>query len=343
MSSPRDRSSGYDWAESATPSDPAPITLPDRRAEGPVPITTPSDPAPWAPVPGPDPVDPLAPPASARSGTEEGFDPAALGRPDPDALPRELPSGPHGAPLFGWDEPDDPAEDPERRARRSRRAVLIGIVALQAAAVLIIGGLALRGAMDLVGPEPAPGAADPGAAPTGPAAPRTTPAAPTGATGPSDPGTVTDAQERELADGTGAYDSPGEVGVHTFSWPTWTDGTLSVTALAVDPEATLPAAAGEDVIQEGYRLVSVTYEARYEGPGTFAPVEELWLTAETDRTYYQDVAVGLVADPMRSAPKLRDGESARFTSLFIVAEDELEGVRLGAQTFDGEMLYYAVR
>lgn len=328
MPSPRDSSSGYEWAETSTPSDPEPIALPDRAALGPVPLTTPPE------------------PDAPRAPAEPTFDPAALGRRDPDEVPRELPEGPYGAPVFGWDDEDDADRDSAesaRRARRSRRALLVGIVALQASALLIVGSLAVRGALDLVGPEDGAGtAADPGVAPTGPTAPRSSPATTTGPSQPEDPGTVTDAQQREVTDGTGRYESPARVGEHTFSWPTWTDGTLSVTALEVDLEATLPAAADEDVVQDGYRLVSVAYEARYEGPGQFAPIEELWLTAETDRTYYQDVAVGLVEDPMRAAPKLRDGETARFTSLFIVAEDELDSFRLGAQTYDGELLYYGV-
>ena len=72
------------------------------------------------------------------------------------------------------------------------------------------------------------------------------------------------------------------------------------------------------MVQDGYRLVLATYEVRYDGPGQLAPAEELWLTGESDRTYFPDIAEGLVDDPMKHIDPLQGGETARFRSAFLV-------------------------
>src|SRR5690606_23931523 len=97
-------------------------------------------------------------------------------------------------------------------------------VLVQAVALVVTVGLVVGGLQRLFGAE---------AAPSGAAATEQEPT--TDAAGQErEPGTVTDAAGRELTDGTGHYDDPATVGVHTFAWPTWTDGTLSVTAQEVD-------------------------------------------------------------------------------------------------------------
>ena len=140
--------------------------------------------------------------------------------------------------------------------------------------------------------------------------------------------------------GTGGHPRPATVGEHTVSWSAWTDGALSVTPLELDTAATAPGADGKDVVQDGYRLVLVTYEVRYDGPGQLAPAEELWLTGESDRTYFPDIAEGLVPDPMTSISPLDSGESSRFRSAFLVPEKEVDTFRLGVETFSGELLYF---
>ena len=209
------------------------------------------------------------------------------------------------------------------------------MVAVQGAAAVAIVALVLGAGQNLLGG----GAADPSAAP--PSAPATRSAPPAQTEQPREPGTVLDADGREVTDGTGGYDRPATVGEHTVAWSVWTGGTLSVTPLAVDLDATLPGASGEGAIQEGYRLVLVEYEVRYDGTGHLAPAEELWLTGESSRTYFPDVAEGLVPDPMKRITPLADGASARFHSAFVVPEAEVESFRLGVETFSGEVLYFA--
>lgn len=80
---------------------------------------------------------------------------------------------------------------------------------------------------------------------------------------------------------------------------------------------------------------------RYDGPGRLAPAEELWLTGESDRTYFPDIAEGLVPDPMKRISPLGSGESQTFHSAFLVPETEIDSFRLGVETFNGEILYFA--
>ncbi|MFC7457476.1 hypothetical protein ACFQS2_09780 [Brachybacterium sp. GCM10030267] len=206
---------------------------------------------------------------------------------------------------------------------------IVAIVALQVVGMLAAVGLVVGGAVRLLDTgEPAP--AQPPAAT--PSEQETDPE--------REPGEVTDSAGRPVTDGTGGFDDPATVGEHTVSWSTWSDGTISVTPTDVDTEATLPGAAGEDVVEDGFRMVMVTFEVRYDGPGRLAPVEELWLTGESERSYYQDAAEGLVPDPMEAIEPLGDGESATFRSIYILPEPEVAGFRLGVETFNGEVLYF---
>ena len=237
-----------------------------------------------------------------------------------------------GAPRFEY-----PAEEEaEQTSRRLPAWSLVVIVALLVIALIAAVSLMVSGVLHLTEEDPAPAGAPP------PPSAASTPSEGSGQQQ-SRPGVVTDADGTELRDGTGAYEDPALIGEHTFSWRAWTDGTISVRGLEVDLDATLPGADGTDVVQDGYRLVAVTYEVSYDGPGQLAPVEELWLTGETDRAYVRDIAPGLVPDPMREVPPLEGGESAEFHSVFVVPEADLEGLRLGVETYSGEALYYATR
>src|SRR5699024_6411715 len=187
--------------------------------------------------------------------------------------------------------------------------VLLQSAALVASVALVVGGIERITSRD---PE----------APT--AAPSTEEATPSDAATTSSPerrpGTVTDSAGREVDDGTG--------------------GNSAVTALDVDLDATVPGAGGQDVVQDGYRLVLATYEVRYDGPGRLAPAEELWLTGESDRTYFPDIAEGLVDDPMKAVGPLQDGGTSRFRSAFLIPEQEVGTFRLGVETYSGEILYF---
>lgn len=268
-------------------------------------------------------------------GTPAGYDwedPSDATAPDPLDLPDHA-AAPQ--PARSGSGPDGAASRPDGAASRPGGALppwaIVAIVVVQAAALVITVGLAIGGLQRLVGEGPAPSAAS-----------ATEQEPTTEAVGQErEPGTVTDAAGRVLTDGTGHYDDPATIGDHTFTWPTWTDGTLSVTARGVDLAATLPGDGARDVVQDGYRLIAVAYEVRYEGPGQLAPVEELWLSGESDRTFFPDVAEGLVPDPVSAIGPLRSGESAPFRSVFIVPADELAGFRLGVETFGGEVLYFA--
>ena len=307
MATEREDASGYDWEERSVPTEPEPLVLPDRsqeRADG-----TPADGG-----AGP------ASPAGALDPEDEELD--LFGTPRFTYDPQEV----------GTD--DDRGDDGRRRGALPAWAIL-GIVAVQALALVAVVGLVMGGVQRLGGEE-----SDPSAAPTATAArPTRTPVA---SEPPRDrePGTVTDAGGTELADGTGAYDRPATVGEHTFGWPVWTGGILRVAAREADLAATVPGAAGKDVLQDGYQLVVVTFEVRYEGPGRLAPVEELWLTGESQRTYFPEVGEGVVADPMQAVGSLESGESATFRSAFLVPDAELDTFRLGVETFSGETLYY---
>jgi hypothetical protein len=251
---------------------------------------------------------------------------------------RDEPSeGPFGAPAFTYEpQAEPPAEG--RRAGRLPAWAILGMVAVQGAAAVAIVALVLGAAQSVLGGDGAP-TAGPATAPA--TAPATRSAPPSQTDRPREPGTVTDSEGSEVTDGTGGYDLPAVVGEHTVAWSVWTGGTLSVTPRSVDLDADLPGGAGADAIQDGYRLILVEHEVRYDGTGHLAPAEELWLTGESDRTYFPDVAGGLVPDPMKRIPPLGDGESTRFHSAFLVPEAEVESFRLGLETFNGEVLYFA--
>ena len=273
--------------------------------------------------------EPLALPDHGRSAPA---DRPADAPAEPDLLAE--PTGPYGAPIFTF-EPQ--AAEQEERPRRSAlppwaivALVLVQAVALVASIALVVGGIER-----ILVPDPG----TPTAAPT--PAQGTPSGAPTTGSPERQPGTVTDSSGREVEDGTGGYDDPATIGEHTVSWTAWTDGTIAVTALEVDLDATVPEADGQDVVQDGYRLVLATYEVRYDGPGQLAPAEELWLTGESDLTYFPDIAEGLVSDPMKRIGPLQDGESARFRSAFLVPEQEIDTFHLGVETFSGEILYFA--
>ena len=301
MSTGRGSPSDYDWEGETDPQASEPVPLPPRAADGHVPL------------PGSDP-DGTLPPRSPSA-------------PDPE--------GPYGAPAFTYDAPAaQPVE--ERRERRLPAWSILAMVAVQGAAAVAIVALVLGAAQNLLGPdEPSPSAA-----PSTATAPATRAPTEQESDQVKEPGTVTDGDGQEVTDGTGGYDDPATIGEHTVSWNVWTGGTLSVTPRAVDLDATLPAAGGEDMLQDGYRLVMVEYEVRYEGTGHLAPAEELWLTGESDRTYFPDVGEGIVADPMKQISPLASGQSARFHSVFLVPEGEVDTFRLGVETFSGEILYF---
>lgn len=314
MTQGRDAPEGYDWEDRLPSAAPEPTPLSDPDA-----------------IPGTVPADDAGAESLARS---LGFAP-----------PRGPDGGPFDAPSFT----DDPAAGApaDREARARRRGTLtpwaiVAIVAVQAVALvacvaLIAGAVRWAAAGDPDSPVAAPSAAPTSSGGRSPAAPSPT------ATPGQEPGTVTDSTGRVVEDGIGGYDRPASVQEHTLSWEVWTGGTLGVRALEVDPGATLPAAAGEDVVQDGYELVLVTYEVRYEGPGRLAPAEELWLSAESHLTYFPDVAEGLVPDPMAAVSPLADGETARFRSAFLVPAAEAGTLLLGVETYAGEVLYVAPR
>lgn len=256
---------------------------------------------------------------------------AVPSEPEPLVLPERPESSAHGAPYFAYD-----AQGPADESRRRRGALpawaIVAIVVVQASALVATVGLVMGGLQRFGGEEPAPPAAT---APTEEPAQNETPSED------RKPGTVTDSAGRKVTDGTGGYDDPATIGEHTVSWTTWTDGTLAVTAREVDLAATAPGADGQDIVQDGYRLVLATYEVHYDGPGQLAPAEELWLTGESDRTYFPDIGEGLVSDPMKRISPLASGESATFHSAFLVPESEIDSFRLGVETFSGEILYFA--
>ena len=241
----------------------------------------------------------------------------------------EQPRG--GGDRVGPTAPEPTAPDPLAGRRGALPAwaivaiVLVQATALVATVALVMGGLQRLGHS----PEPVATTTVQVTAPDQSASPE------------REPGTVTDQSGREISDGTGGFEQPAAPGEHTLSWSTWTDGTISVTALEVDLDATAPAAQEETLLQDGYRLVLVEYEVRYDGTGHLAPAEELWLTGESDRTYFPDVGEGIVPDPMKRIAPLGDGQSASFHSAFLVPETEVETFRLGVETFSGEILYFA--
>lgn len=281
MAQGRDSRTGYEWEEHPVPSEPEPLTMPERAGEEP-------------------------------RGAADRVGPAALGSNAPE------PSTP---------EPNAPEPGGGRRGALPAWAivaiVLVQATALVATVALVMGGLQRLGHS----PEPVATTTVQATAPDQSASPE------------REPGTVTDQSGREISDGTGGFEQPAAPGEHTLSWSTWTDGTISVTALEVDLDATAPAAQEETLLQDGYRLVLATYEVRYDGPGQLAPAEELWLTGESERSYFPDIGEGLVPDPMKAISPLESGRSATFRSAFLVPETEIESFRLGVETYTGEILY----
>jgi len=326
MAQGRDAPAGYDWEEDSVPSEPGPLALPDHRqgATGERPAGRPA-------------AEPADGPGTGAAGPDHA------GEDDPHPLSAVDDAGPYGAPAFTYDPQPASDEAPRRRGVLPAWAI-VAIVALQASALVASVALVVGGLQRMIGQEPIPAAApasdgpsDPTPSTPAPSTPTPTPTAPQERT----PGTVTDSSGRELTDGTGAEEKPAAIGEHTVSWTAWTDGTISVTAHAVDLDAMVPGAGGEDVVQDGYRLVLVDYEVRYEGPGQLAPAEELWLTGESARTYFPDIGEGMVPDPMKRIDPLQSGESERFHSAFLVPEGEIDTFLLGVETFNGEILYFS--
>ena len=303
-----DDPAGYDWEDGSVPDEPEPLALPAHH-HGP-------------------PADGAA--AGIRPAGPPGEGPMADGVPSD--VPLEV-DGPYGAPSFTYD-PQGAAEEPRPRRLVLPAWAIVAIVLLQSAALVASVALVIGGIERITSGDPEA----PTAAPTTEEA--TPSAAPTTSSPERRPGTVTDSSGREVDDGTGGYDDPATIGEHTVSWTAWTDGTIAVTALDVDLDATVPGAGGQDVVQDGYRLVLATYEVRYDGPGRLAPAEELWLTGESDRTYFPDIAEGLVDDPMKAVGPLQDGGTARFRSAFLIPEQEVGTFRLGVETYSGEILYF---
>ncbi|MGO2312696.1 hypothetical protein ACTXKH_05000 [Brachybacterium tyrofermentans] len=272
-------------------------------------------------------------PAGAVDHPRMADHPGTAGHPGTAERPLPGAAGPYGIPdLRGSSGPTgagglDPQD--ERPSRGIPPWAIVAIVALQVVALVGSVGLIVGGALRLLDQDAEPAAA-----------PATRSGPPEEAVPDKSPGVVTDAQGEELADGTGGFDDPAVIGEHTLSWTTWTAGTISVSALAVDLDAGLPGAQGADVVEDGYRLIEVTYQVAYEGPGQLAPVEELWISGESHRAYYQDIAHGLLPDPMEEVRPLSGGQSAEFRSLLLVPDGEMEGLRLGVETYNGEILYF---
>lgn len=302
MAQGRETPSGYDWEDRSVPTEPEPLALPNHH--------------------------------QGSTGERPAREAAPESAPTPSAPEDDGDPGPFGAPSFTY------APQATSAATTRRRGVLpawaiVAIVVVQAAALVASVALVLGGIERMSAGDPASPVADPASDP------QTRSAPPASSSPEREPGTVTDTDGREVTDGTGGYDDPARIGEHTVSWPAWTSGTIAVTALEVDVAATVPGASGKDVVQDGYRLILATYEVRYDGPGQLAPAEELWMTGETDLSYFPDIAQGLVADPMKHVAPLEDGGTARFHSAFLVPEEQVAGFRLGVETFSGEILYFA--
>src|SRR5699024_4639707 len=142
------------------------------------------------------------------------------------------PDGPYGAPSFTFD-PQAAASDPAPRRGVLPPWAIVAIVLVQATALvasvaLVIGGIERWASRDSGTPT-----ADPTTAQAAPSD------EPTTSSPDRQPGTVTDSSGREVSDGTGGYDDPATIGEHTVSWTAWTDGTIAVTALDVDLDASI--------------------------------------------------------------------------------------------------------
>jgi len=157
-----------------------------------------------------------------------------------------------------------------------------------------------------------------------------------------EPAVVLDGEGNEVADGTGEWGTPAIVGEHTIRWEVWNGGTLDVAATAIDVDATMPGASGTQVLQPGYRLVTVTFEGTYAGDHEYTPGEEIYLGAESDISpyYATDIAPGLLAHPLQDAETLTDGDSVVVEAAFVLPDDAVETLQISVETVDGEVMYY---
>ena len=160
-----------------------------------------------------------------------------------------------------------------------------------------------------------------------------------------EPAVVLDGDGNEIADSTGGYDTPAIVGEHTIRWEVWTGGTLELAATAIDTDATVPGAAGAQVLQPGYRLVTVTFEAVYAGAGEYLPDGEIYLAAESEAApyYVADIAAGLLPHPLVDADTLTDGQTATFEAAFVLPDDAADTLLVSVETMDGEIMCYDAR
>lgn len=158
----------------------------------------------------------------------------------------------------------------------------------------------------------------------------------------ADPGTVLDADGAEVTDGTGTWERPATIGEHAFAWPTWDGGTVTARVTALDPDATLPAAGGEDLLEEEHTLLVATLDLHYAGPGQFQPAIDLWPWLETDLAYHQDMLPGLAPDALPTVGGVDGGETATVRLGFVVPDRELDSARLSLETSDGDPLYYGL-
>lgn len=155
-----------------------------------------------------------------------------------------------------------------------------------------------------------------------------------------DDGIVLDSSGAEVADGTGLYDRPAEVGEHSFVWPSLDGGAITVRATDLDLDATLPRAEGVDVIQPDHRLVVITLQVAYEGEGSILVAEEVWASGETDLAFYPDAGAGLVVNPLADAGVLTDGQATTVTVAIILPEEEKDSLVFMVETPNGIPLYY---
>lgn len=147
-------------------------------------------------------------------------------------------------------------------------------------------------------------------------------------------GVVTDSSGTVVDDGTGGYDHPGTVGEHTVAWGTWDGGTMSVGIDSAEVGGTIPG--HEDLPRPGFTLVSVEGTVAYEGPGSLVLTDELWLGAETDLVYVDDMSPGVVQGSLGELPPLEDGGTVAFTALFVVPAGEEDGVIIDASSGEGD-------
>jgi len=147
-------------------------------------------------------------------------------------------------------------------------------------------------------------------------------------------GVVTDSSGTVVDDGTGGYDRPGTVGEHTVAWGTWDGGTMSVGLDSAEVGGTIPG--HEDLPRPGFTLVSVEGTVAYDGPGSLVLTDELWLGAETDLVYVDDMSPGVVQGSLGELPPLEDGGTVAFTAVFVVPAGEEDGVIIDASSGEGD-------